>query len=941
MTTPVRVVRRTLSAWMAAGIVGMALFAAPAFAEFGIVPGSFSTSVSTTQAGAHPDANTAFAFNLLSPFETDGNARDIDVDLPPGFTGNPQATPQCTQAQFASFLCPTESQVGIAVVTLFFPQQEPVYNVKPPNGQIAEFGFKVFTQNATVIAKVRTDTDSGLTTVTTNIPSNPALKAVSLTLWGVPASPIHDALRYRPGESIGAPGDASGNPISVAGLPMAFLTNLTTCTGPEPLATLRVDSWQNPDVSVSSTATSPISTGCDQLTFSPSFSLTPDTAQSEAPAGYSAHLGIPQSSDPNKLGTPPLRDATVTLPAGVTLSPGVADGLQGCTDQQFGLHTLAPATCPEAAKIGTVHVATPVLPSEESDFLPNGFSGTHYQLSGSIYVRKPDAGADLNSMYGIFLDIEDPTTGLVVKLRGSVVPNPATGQLTAVFTENPQLPFSDLLLEFEGGPRAPLANPVNCGTYTTNTSLSYWSGSADATPSSSFGVDSGPGGGPCPAPESSARPFNLGFDAGVTNPVAGANSPFVLHLSRPDGAQEVGSLNATLPPGFAAVLKGVPDCSEAAIAAARANPSGVAEQGSASCPVASQIGTLTAGVGAGSNPLYVGGKAYLAGPYKGAPLSAVFIVPAVTGPFDLGNVVVRAGLYVDPNTAQVTVRSDRLPTILQGVPLRIRSIAVNIDRPSFTLNPTSCEKFSVGATVAGSSGASANLSSPFQVGNCSALAFKPKLKLSLSGGTSRAKFPALKAVLTQPAGQANIGYVQAMLPHSEFLEQGHIGTVCTRVQFNAVPRACPAQSVYGKAKAWSPLLEAPLEGPVYLRANGGERELPDLVAALKGPESQPIEIDLVGYIDAKHGRIRNTFALVPDAPVSRFVLEMEGGKKGLLTNSENLCKISKAKREATVRVIGQNNMRADQFPVVQNQCKAAGSKGGKKKSSKRVGGSHR
>jgi len=497
------------------------------------------------------------------------------------------------------------------------------------------------------------------------------------------------------------------------------------------------------------------------------------------------------------------------------------------------------------------------------------------------------------------------------------------------------LPFEDFKLKFFGGSRASLVNPSTCGEYTTQAQLTPWSAVAPehptaaetATPSDHFAIGSGPSGGACAATPQ-GRGFAPGLNAGVEGVGAGAHSPFVLHLTRNDGEQEFASLTTTLPPGSVATLANVPQCADAAIGAAE-HRSGKAELAQPSCPADTQIGTLTTTAGAGSTPYAVTGKAYLAGSYKGAPLSLVFITPAVAGPFDLGTVVVRAAAEVDPTNAQITVKTDAIPTILEGVPLQIRSIVARIDRPDFTVNPTNCERMAVTADVAGSSGATAKPANAFQVQGCSGLGLTPKLKLQLKGGTRRATFPALIATLTQPSGQANLRFVRTVLPRSEFLAQGHIRTICTRVQFNAGGgggEQCPAKSIYGHAEATSPLLGYALTGRVFLRSNGGDRELPDLVAALKGPAWQPIEIDIVGFIDSVHRKgsqgsgIRTTFATVPDAPVSKFVLRMGGGKKSLLQNSEDLCKSTAAKRRATVRIIGQNNKRADQFPVVTNQC---------------------
>ncbi|HYC31931.1 MAG TPA: hypothetical protein VEB59_06545, partial [Gemmatimonadales bacterium] len=478
--------------------------------------------------------------------------------------------------------------------------------------------------------------------------------------------------------------------------------------------------------------------------------------------------------------------------------------------------------------------------------------------------------------------------------------------------------------------RASLATPVTCGTFASQTTMDPWSAADPDNPTAaeqvhspdSFAISSGPNGGPCAATKE-ARPFGLGLSAGTRSPLAGATSPFSFRITRPDGNQEIASLDISPPPGFTAYLKGVPYCSEAQIATA-ARIKGRAEQASPSCPQASEIGSTSVGAGPGTNPLYTPGKLYLSGPYKGAPLSVVAITPAVAGPFDLGNVVVRSALIVDPVTARITAKTDPIPQILEGVPLGIRDLRIDLDRPGWALNPTNCNPMSVDVSAAGASGATARSSDRFQLDGCAALPFKPRFDFRLHGSSKRGGHPRLSATMTAKPGQANIGRVAVTLPSSEFLEQAHIQTICTRVQFAA--EQCPAGSVYGKAEAITPLLDGALKGSVYLRASSNP--LPDLVAALRGPDAQPIEIELVGRIDTKNGGIRNTFDVVPDAPVSKFVLTMQGGRKGLLVNSRNLCV---RPSYAQVRLTGQNGKRMTQRAQMKNDCGKKGSKGKKGK----------
>ncbi|HZI77270.1 MAG TPA: hypothetical protein VFD73_25170, partial [Gemmatimonadales bacterium] len=449
------------------------------------------------------------------------------------------------------------------------------------------------------------------------------------------------------------------------------------------------------------------------------------------------------------------------------------------------------------------------------------------------------------------------------------------------------------------------------GVHTTTTSLTPWTSPASgpaATPSDSFETTTSPGGGACPT-EASQQPNNPSFTAGVRSPLAGAYSPFVLRLSREDGSQEIKGLNVTLPVGMAAKFAGVAECPDGAIASTE-QKTGRQEQASHSCPASSHLGTVTVGAGAGPSPYYVKGDAYLAGPYQGAPLSLAIITPAVAGPFDLGDVVVRAPLLIDPETAQGTVKSS-FPTILQGIPLDVRSIAVEIDRKDFTLNPTSCQAKEVSAQAISLQGQSATLRNRFQVGGCERLGFKPKLSLKLKGGTKRGGHPSLHATVTYPKGGAysNIAYAQVALPPSEFLDQSHIGTVCTRVQFAA--HACPAKAVYGYARAITPLFDKPLEGPVYLRSSS--HVLPDLVADLNGQ----VEIALDGRNDSFHGGLRNTFEAVPDAPVSKFTLTLFGAKKGLLENSTDICR---GTHRANARFRAQNGKTITFRPPLEARC---------------------
>jgi uncharacterized repeat protein (TIGR01451 family) len=920
-----------------------------------------------TQAGSHPYQLTVdLGFPFVKAGEywtvTEGGLRDASSDLPPGLLVDPAASSVlCTEVQLTLHNCPDGSQIGVATIlsTVANIQSQPaaLYNMVPPPGAPSSFGFDVGSVGiyAHVLGSVRSDGDFGLSGGSTDIVSlgkHPVL-GVSLELWGDPSSDSHDYMRgicVAIGTVLGKP--CSPKPDEYTGTGVVTLPG--DCPGHPTLTRAHADSWGQPGLFHEATYESadlqgnPVSvSGCNSLGFAPTITVKPTTDLADSPAGLDVDLHQPQQTQLESLATAALKEATVTLPEGLVANPSQANGLKACSAEQIGTLTpvgqtpahfsAEPSSCPDASKIGTVEVSTPLLAQIDPETHavvhdPETGQAVPRPLAGSIFLAKPFENP-FGSLLAIYLTVEDPRSGTYAKLAGRVEPDPRTGQLTTRFEDNPQLPLEDVRLHLFEGARASLITPPVCGTHTTSSVLVPWSSpeGADATPSDSFQTTAAPGGGNCPT-AATAAPNAPAFAAGTIAPAAGAYSPFVLRLSREDGSQRLGGIETTLPPGLAARFVGVPYCSEAQIAQAqsRSHPDeGILEQRDPSCPAASQIGTVEVGAGAGPTPIYTSGHAYLAGPYKGAPLSIVIITPAIAGPFDLGAVLVRTALYVNPRTAQGRAVSDPLPQILDGIPLDVRSVALKLDRPDFTLNPTSCDPMAIAGAATSASGQAAALTAPFQVGGCSSLAFKPKLSIKLSGGTKRSKNPALKATLRMPAGGANIAQASVALPHSEFLDQGHIRTVCTRVQFAAAGgngAGCPAGSVYGRARAVTPLLDAPLEGPVFLRSNP-EHKLPDLVAALGGQ----IDVELVGRIDSANGGIRTTFEGVPDAPVSNFVLEMQGGKKGLLENSVNLCRST---NRATALFDGQNGKVRDFNPVVGNGCK------GRKKKGKAHGGKH-
>ena len=645
----------------------------------------------------------------------------------------------------------------------------------------------------------------------------------------------------------------------------------------------------------------------------------------------------------------PLRDAAITFPAGMTVNPAQAAGLGACGEDQIGFlgevpegeeaqgrldFSKQPQSCPDAAKIGSLEASTPalVLRNEEHE-VEEDIEGNPVlePVHGSVYLAKPFANP-FGSLVAIYLVVEDEKTGLVAKLAGEGELDPNTGRLTTYVEENPELPLEDVRVHTFGGSRGALITPPTCGKYTTESVLVPWSApeGEEAFPESSFQTTQAPGGGSCPTTEAQ-MPNAFKLDAGSESAAAGKYSPLLFKLSREDGSQRLSRIESTLPRGVIAKLAGLGTCSEADIAKARSREEpekGAAEQADPSCPASSQVGTVIGGAGAGPNPYYTTGHAYLAGPYKGAPVSIVAIVPAVAGPFDLGTVVSRIAVYIDPVTAEVRAVSDPLPTILDGVPLDLRSVALRADRPNFSLNPTSCAVKSFGGQSISTLGQAAPLFERFQVGGCKSLPFKPKMSVRLFGKVHRGAHPRFKAVLTAKPGEANIAKVSFTLPRSEFIDQAHFRTICTRVQFAA--KQCPAGSVYGHVKALSPLVDYPLEGPVYLRSSS--HELPDLVVALHGPAYQPIEIDAAGRVDSVNGGLRVRFEEVPDAPLSKLIFDAQGAKKGLFQNSTNICK---GTHRATLKLDAQSGKLSDTQPKLVAQC---GKKG--KKAKPKRGGRH-
>ena len=910
--------------------------AAPTYSLTGFDGGTFDALGNpATQAGSHPaSASTDFTLSTqLVPFDNSqlsielptDDLKDAVVKLPPGLLGNPQATPTCTEDQIGAQSCPPESQVGTVNVSFIGTFSTPgnstvqkyaLYNMQPGPGHPALLAFETFGVVIQIYADLRSGSDYGATVSALNAPQSLTIGGVDVAAWGVPADPSHDPDRWCRINGFAG----FGCPSPDAADPKPFLTLPTSCAGTGPNNSLQtfldVTGWQGGEAAGSffshdnaSPTPNPIGLdGCNALDFNPTLQARPTTNVADAPSGLDVDLQIPQNDDPNGNATAHLKDTTVTLPEGLTVNPAAANGLSACSSAQFGLatpvgtvpyHTTAdPATCPDAAKLGTVEVDSPFV---------------DHPVLGSVYIAKPFDNP-FNSLLALYITIDDPGTGVVVKLAGKVSADPDTGQLSATFANNPQLPFEHFLLHFFGGAGGTLRTPPTCGNYTTTSSLTPWSApdsGPPATPSDPWQIIQGPNGGAC-ANSASEEPNTPDLDAGTVSPLANNYSPLVVNLRREDGSQNFSQVTLSPPPGLLGKLAGIPACSEAAIAQAisRNQPGdGATEQADPSCPAASQVGTLTAGAGAGPSPYYAQGTVYMAGPHDGAPLSFVILTPAVAGPFDLGVVVTRVALRIDPSTAQITAVADPIPALLQGIPLDVRSAQIRIDRDQFIHTGTSCDPSAFTGSLLSTLGQTAPLSERFQLAECSGLGFKPALKLSLKGGTKRNGHPAATIVLGERGGDANLGKAQITLPPSMQLDQSHIQAPCTRPQFAA--DQCPAASIIGTATATSPYVDYTLSGPVYLRT--GSNPLPDVVLDLHGPPSQPLRFDVVNKIDTVNARLRASTQVLPDAPVSEAVISLAGGAKGLLVNNTNLCAQANV---ATVLLDGQNGKTADSTPTV-------------------------
>jgi hypothetical protein len=873
---------------------------------------------STTQAGAHPfQLTTTIALNQLNdinPLVTEFNrpevtppalAKDLSFRLPAGLIGNATVMPQCTTAQFYQTYegkenkCPPDTAVGVATATVHEPATVgtstltlPIFNLEPREGEPARFGFYAVLANSPVSidTSVRNGSDYGVVVSVNNITQTAAFLSSEVTFWGVPGDPRHNKQRGW-GCLYEARGGVVNQPCtpSEETHPKPFLSLPTSCDR-QLQSSVQGDSWSDPGNFFSFPGAfepSQALIGCNRLPFAPQLNLKAEEAREAShPTGMSIDVHVPQEANENAAGltSSNIRSLSVTFPAGVSVNPSSADGLKACSEAEVGYlnargaeeellfsPTLPEPFCPDAAKIGTAKITTPLLAQP---------------VEGGIYLATPAPNGEggknpFNTLVSLYMVLKDPISGVLLKLPGSVSLDQSTGQITSSFQNTPDLSFEDAEVNLFGGPRAPLGSPARCGSYPISASFTPWSGGTPVTSSASFSVTSGPNGSPCPA---ASLPFSPSLAAGTANINAGAFSPISTSINREDGNQPLGSVALHLPPGLSGVLTGVTLCPEE-------------QANTGACPQNSLIGESTVSAGFGSNPFTVhGGQVFLTAGYKGAPFGLSILTPAIAGPFNLGNVVVRAKLEVDPHTAALTATTNEagqpysIPHILDGIPLDIRHVNVTINRANFTFNPTSCNPQSITGTVTGTEGAAAAVSSPFQAASCQNLKFAPKFAVSTSGKYTKANGTSLKVKLTYPTGPlgtyANLAKVKVSLPKQLPSRLTTLNKACVSAVFEANPLNCPKESIVGKAKVLTPLLPVPLEGSAYFVSHASE-SFPDLTIVLKG---YGITIDLVGNTQIKKGITTTTFKSTPDVPFSSFELNLPAQPYSALTANTNICK---------------------------------------------------
>ncbi len=926
-----------------------------AHAAFGFLPGAEGFAVSavnkngtpTTQSGAHPyTAAARLAFQAVGG-ESDGDLRDLRVSYPPGLLVNPATVAECSAVHFSTprsspyeasasgESCPNPSQIGtVSIKAGSTTRRFGLFSLAAPFGSLASLGASPFGTPLEFAVHVR-EADAGLDLELQAVPPNLDLQGMEIAIWGTPWDIGHDGERGNclnevdPSLNYGTLGKSSFGPpytgytpgtCSVPNTPKeleeikSYLTMPTTPCG-SPLAFAAIATSWDEEASPASATILPL-TKCNKPLVIPELKLMTDHAASRT--GLAFNIDVSDGGgivNPLGIARPAIKEAILSLPEGLTVNPSLGAGLGSCTEAQFAREaaTSEPgAGCPNNSKIGEVGL--------------EGTLGLTETLHGSLYVATPYENP-FHDLLAVYMLARLPRRGLIVKSEGKIEPDPRTGRLVVTFDDLPRLLYTHFGLTLREGQRSTLVSPPLCGSYLADLALASW-----AEPSlfrhepAAFSIYHGEADQACPSGET--PPFTPMLLAGSLNPTARVFTPFYMRMSRADAEQEITSYSAIFPPGLLAKIAGVTTCSDQAIEAAK-SMSGFAEIRNPSCPASSRIGRTEAGYGVGGTLAYAPGEMYLGGPYHGAPLSTVAIDSATIGPFDLGTVVVRSAIRIDPRTAQASIDSagsDPIPHILAGIPIHLRDIRVYIDRPNFTLNPTSCDPMKVFSTL---TGAGAELSNPaddpvatvtgrFQVLSCSVLNFKPRLSILLVGSARHGGFPSLRATYTPRPGNANLQGISVILPSSLFLAQQHIAGVCTRVQFRQ--EACPASSVYGHARAVTPLMDEALEGPVYLRSSS--RAVPDVVADLHG---RGIEIEVPGRIDTANSGIRANFENLPDAPVTKFTVTLAGKTRGLLQNGEGLCAET---HRANARFIAQSNATHVTHPILKVRCGRHGREGG-------------
>jgi hypothetical protein len=856
-----------------------------------------------TQAGSHPfQLTSTLIFNtktvpvlnshykeILPEVQPVELTKDLRFDLPPGLVGNPTPLPKCSIYVFlhkvGSTVCPDNTVIGVATPIVTSPSvaryapfavTSPLYALEPAVGEPARFGFTTTAGPVILDTSVRTGGDYGVIVSVPDIVDLVGFIGAQVTFWGVPGDSRHDTSRGACLDAYEEQAPLSTrkweSTCSVQEKPQPFLILPTSCEAPWS-STIEGDSWSNvgqfsppKQYTFSNSVGEPLTQdGCNHLNFDPSITVAPDGQQGSTPTGLTVgvHVGQEASLNPTGLAESSVRNTTVTLPAGVGLNPAGADGLSACGMSEVALESPAEQTCPESAKVGTVEIHTPLLPTP---------------LVGAAYLATQNANP-FGSLVALYIVVYDEEAGVRVKLAGEVKPDPVTGQLVSTFENTPQLPFEELSLHFFGGSRAPLGTPALCGTYTTTASIAPWSGNPAVESSSQFQITSGPNSTPCANP----LPFDPSLTTGSLNIQAGAFTPFTMTMSREDGNQNLDAIQLKMPSGLLGTLSNVKLCGEA-------------EANAGTCGPESLIGHTTVSVGLGGNPYTVtGGEVFITGPYEGAPYGLSIVNPAKAGPFNLGNVIVRAKIEVNPENAALTITSDptgpyAIPQIIDGIPLQIKHVNVSIDRPDFTFNPTNCAPQEIGGSLTSSQGTVSQLHVPFQVTNCATLGFKPIFSVSTAGKTTRAGGASLKVKLTYPkapfGSQANIGKVKVDLPKQLPSRLTTLQKACPDTIFDANPAACPPDSRIGSATATTPVLPVHLQGPAFFVSHGGAK-FPELIIALSG-EGVTVYLHGETFISPQ-GITSSTFRTIPDVPIGVFELNLPQGTDSALAANGNLC----------------------------------------------------